>query len=397
MARTFDLVAFGATGFTGRQAVRYLEAHAPAGLRWAAAGRDRRKLEALGAPAIVVADGDDPASVDALAASARVVLSTAGPFAKYGTSLVDACVRHRTGYADITGETAWVRSLIDRHHARAAAEGTRIVPFCGFDSVPSDLGTWRLVRWLREHRGQGTRKVSASYTVRGGFNGGTLASGLAMAEAGEVGAGDVLLLNPPSHRTDDERARSPEFRGVRRDPERGVWLAPFLMASINTRVVRRSAALAEDWGEAYGPRFAYEEAHEFRKRSAAEADRAVQALLGQAFRHRWGRAALRRFGPAPGEGPSEKTMAHGFFRARFLAEADDGRKVLATMAAKGDPGNRVTVRILCEAALALATQAEALPGAPGRGGVLTPATGLGEVLWRRLEATGTTWEVEERG
>ena len=152
--RTFDLVLYGASGFVGRQCVDYIAKHAPPGaLRWAMAGPDRTTLEAVNTEAgaeveVLTADSHDRASVDRLVADTRVLLSTAGPFSLYGISVVDACVRLRTHYADITGETSWVRDVIDRYHERASADGTRIVPGCGFDSVPSDLGTYLLVRHM---------------------------------------------------------------------------------------------------------------------------------------------------------------------------------------------------------------------------------------------------------
>ena len=167
---------------TGKQAVKYFAQHAHE-LRWAIAGRNREKLEAMraqiGAPAstvpVLVAEGGDQASVDAIVSRTRVMLSTAGPFALYGSPVVDACVRFKTHYVDISGETGWVRELIDRYHQRAALEGTRIIPFCGFDSVPSDLGTYLLVRHMRRQRVP-CKEAKAFFQLYGGFNGGTIAS-----------------------------------------------------------------------------------------------------------------------------------------------------------------------------------------------------------------------------
>ena len=394
----YDVVLFGATGFTGRQTVRYFGAHAPAGVRWAAAARSREKLERLqaetGAPAIEIADKADAASVDRLASRTRVLLTTAGPFARGGDAVVDACVLHRVDYVDISGETVWVRDLVDRHHARAAAEGTRIVPSCGFDSIPSDLGTLRVATWIRERWGEDTRRVSATFDLRGGLNGGTLATAIDQEERGAGRrAEDVLLLNPPERRTDAERARSAEFAGVRYDPARRVWLAPFFMGPINTRVVRRSNALLAGWGEGYGPEFAYEEAMEHRSRVQAHVvDLGWRGLQG-AVRTAAGRRLLARLGPKPGEGPSERTLDRGWFRVRYLAEAASGRRVLATWSARGDPGNRITVKVLCEAALTLATERERLPGGAARGGVLTPATALGLPLLARLEQCGMPFTI----
>ncbi|HET9701091.1 MAG TPA: saccharopine dehydrogenase NADP-binding domain-containing protein, partial [Burkholderiales bacterium] len=261
--RDYDLVLYGASGFTGRQAAAYLARHASA-LRWAMAGRDRGKLdaarEAAGAKAdILVAEAADHRALGDLAARARVVISTAGPFALHGGALVEACVAHRTHYADITGETPWVRDLIERHHARATAGGTRLIPCCGFDSVPSDLGAWLVMRHLRERHGTGCVEVKAYYRMRGGFNGGTLASALNLQDSGQAARfRDPFLLSPGRHsRREIERNRDPEW--ISYDEAIGAWVGPYFMGPINTRVVRRSAALYKDWGERYGEDFAYQE------------------------------------------------------------------------------------------------------------------------------------------
>ncbi len=404
--RSYDLVLYGATGFTGRQAAVYLAEHAPEGLRWAIAGRSREKLAALAkevsAPAIEVADSADPVSVEALVSQARVVASTAGPFALYSEPVVAACVRHCADYVDLTGEAPWIRSLIDRFHDQAAAQGTRIIPCCGVDSVPSDLGTQAAVRWLREQLGQPTRTVSASFVFHSsGLNGGTLATALEMAEAGQENSRqDVLLLNPPGRTSPEERARSAEVEQVRYDPLRGAWLGPFIMAPINSRVVRRSNGLFALAGEAYGPEFSYQETAESRSGWAARKAALDLKIGGKVLESKVGRALVRRFGPKPGEGPSEETMRRGSVRARFVAEAQDGRQALATLSAPGDAANRVTVPCLCEAALALIEDRDKLPGGQGRGGILTPAFGLGEVLFERLRRAGFQWEigpVEARG
>src|SRR5271154_1145195 len=175
--RKYDITLYGASGFTGKQTVEYCRQFAPAGLRWAIAGRNRSKLEAVNTAGvdILVADSQDDAALDRLAAQSRVVATTAGPFSLYGTKLVEACVRHRTHYCDITGETPWIRGLIDRHHAQAMSDGTKIIPCCGFDSIPSDFGAWLTSRHIRDTLHSECSKVSASFRMGGGINGGTLA------------------------------------------------------------------------------------------------------------------------------------------------------------------------------------------------------------------------------
>ena len=402
--RPYDVILYGASGFVGRQTARYFSDHAP-GLRWAVAGRSAAKLEALRAkfiaasPGIVVADADDAAALDALAAQARVVLSTAGPFARFGSELVAACVRHGTHYVDITGETPWVRQMIDRHHDAAAKSATRIVPGCGFDSVPSDLGAWLVARALHAKHGERCVSVKACFGVRGGLNGGTAASMLNAFDEGLQGQlDDPFLLNPAGTAPADAAShRDPA--GALRDADFGGWLAPFVMGPINTRVVRRSAALLAESGP-YAPAFRYQE-YARMGRGAAGALTATTFAVGMAA----GRSALAfaplrrvaaRFMPAPGEGPSERAMDGGSFRCELVGIGERGSVQRGRIAGHGDPGNRATTIFVCESALALAQDAKHLPGGPRFGGVLTPATALGSVLAARLRAAGMTIEPFDR-
>ncbi|MEE4380358.1 MAG: saccharopine dehydrogenase NADP-binding domain-containing protein [Pseudomonadales bacterium] len=401
--REFDVVLYGATGFTGRQAVAYFARHAPAGLRWAVAGRDPHRLQGValrnGAPPWIACAADDREGLARLAARTRVVLTTVGPYARLGQALVEACVAERTHYVDITGETPWVRGLVDRLHAAAERTGTRIVPCCGYDSVPSDLGTHIAVQHLRATHGTGCVQVKAFHRGKGGLNGGTAASLLEILRTGQATAlRDPVLLNPPGMRGGDrpEAEADPLFPHWDRDAR--ALAVPFVMGPINTRVVRRSAALAEATGHGYGPGFRYREYWK------AEGPLALAEAAGLT----WGqwtlpllaalppvRRALERLLPAPGEGPSEATMDAGWFRCELIAEGEDGRRIRVTLEDRGDPGNRATVKMLCESALALAVDGDTLPGAPTLGGVLTPATAFGLVLSRRLEAAGMRFRIED--
>ncbi len=401
MTREFDVVLYGATGFTGRQTAHYFAAHSPQGLRWAIAGRNPAKLASLAAslpqpPAgLIVADGGDALAVNEMCQRTRVLLTTAGPFNRYGREVLSGCVRHRVHYVDITGETPFVRDMIHLHHDAAAETGTRIIPLSGFDSVPSDLGAFLTVKALRTAYGQGCRRVSASFKMKGGLNGGTVASGMDMAASGQMQAlEDVLLLNPPSRRSDAERDRSPDLKRSRYDARRGTWLAPFVMAPINSRVVRRSNALFAQMGASYGDEFTYEESMEVRRRLQAHLVSGGSGVAEALMRSRFGRKIVGWVTPKPGEGPTEAVMDGGFFRVRLVGTADDGREVMVTMKADGDPGNRVTVKILCESALALALNQDELPGGVNLGGILTPATGLGDVLVARLRAVGFSIETQ---
>ncbi|HUM12953.1 MAG TPA: saccharopine dehydrogenase NADP-binding domain-containing protein [Myxococcaceae bacterium] len=397
--RPIDVLLYGAGGFTGRLTVAELSRHAPPGLRWALAGRHRGKLEAArdaadgpGRPAeILEADSARPETVDAAVSRARVVLTTAGPFAAYGNPVVDACVRHRAHYVDITGETPWVADVIDRHHAQASADGTRIIPFCGFDSVPSDLGALLVVEHLRS-RGTGCAEVLAAFRLRGGLNGGTAATAVQLFESGQARrSGHPFLLDgagrPRLSREEFLRERDP--KGVRWNPDLRRWLAPFVMAMVNTRVVRRSARLAAEAGTPYGSHFAYREFMAMRSRTRATV-LAVGLAGAQLALASPLRPLLKRMLPAPGTGPSDEVQRSGWFRVDLVGTGEDGRRAFGLVKDQGDPGNTVTVKCLCEAALALAVDGARLPGGPTRGGVLTPATGLGQVLVERLRARGMT-------
>lgn len=401
--RDYDVVLYGAGGFTGKQTVAYFARHAPPGLRWAVAGRNREKLEAVknevGGAAkdahLLMAAGQDQAAVDAVVARTRVLLSTAGPFALYGTGIVDACVRLKTHYVDITGETVWVKQLIDRYHAQAAADGTRIIPFCGFDSIPSDLGSYLLVRHIQKTLGADCKQVKAYFQMAGGINGGSLATAFNLYESGQAAqARDPFLLDPPGEHSREERSRNLDPVVPFYDTDIQAWAAPFVMGPINTRVVRRSRALFDHWQSSYGAEFRYQEYMKFSgplgwlpaaglTAGAAAFETALQTPL---------RGLLKAVLPSPGDGPSEKTMNEGWFRCELIGATADGRKARGLIRDQGDPGNRATVKFLCESALALAVNTNELPGSqPGempRGGILTPATGLGEVLAERLHKAG---------
>ncbi len=360
------ICVYGATGFTGRQAA--LRVAEKGTMPFTLVGRSAEKLEAVARslprkPEIRVADSADPASVAAAVSGARVILSTAGPYTRFGDPVVDAAVAQGIDYVDITGETPWVQGVVDRHHAAAQAKGVRLVSMCGFDSVPSDLGVHLVSGALGP-----MREVYSGFSLKGGVNGGTVASALGMAATG--------LALPTG--------------AIRWDPLLERWLLPFFMAPTNTWVVARTAALLAREGAGYGPGFTYEETLETRRRAFAVAQvvgmHAARWVVGRA----WGRRWVERLAPAPGEGPSERTMDEGFFRARFVGTAVDGRRALAVVSNQGDPGNRSTVLMLVESAFALYLDRDRLPA---RAGVLTPATAFGDVLVERLRAAGMVLEV----
>lgn len=401
--RDYDITVYGATGFVGRLVVEYLAGRVPGGtLRWAIAGRNRGRLEIVrahaGAPSdVLIADSRHPSTVDAVCARTRVLLNTAGPFALYGGSVVDACVRARTHYVDITGETNWVRGLIERHHQRASADGTRIVPCCGFDSVPSDLGSYLVVRHMQREFGVSCEQVKGYFRMSGGINGGTVATALHGYESGAAQQQrDPFLLDPSQAPTRMQRERGRDVAGALYDADIGSWIGPFVMAPINTRVVRRSAALFDQWQDGYGPDFAYQEYLRYEPpfaRLKAGVSAAGLGLLAWAMHSATRRRVLQRLLPKPGEGPSVRSRDAGWFVCEMLGVAGDGRRVHGLMRHRGDPSNQATVRFVCESALCLALQEADLPGGPGRGGVLTPATALGDVLAERLRQSGMPIEI----
>jgi len=395
--RLYDVVLYGASGFVGKQTVQYFAKQGLGGqVRWAIAGRNRQKLEAVREAVgvdvdVFVADSQDQLAIDAIVAQTRVLLTTAGPFALYGNTLVDACVRFQTHYVDITGETPWIRTLIDRYHAQAAADGTRIIPCCGFDSVPSDLGTYLVAQYLQQELQVPCKQVKAYFQMFGGFNGGTLASAFNLYDSPEASRlNDPFLLNAstPSS-TQIDRNRDPQYPLF--DADLNTWVSPFFMGPVNTRIVRRSADLLQEWQEPYGPDFTYQEYLKFDEPLAwlkATGVTAGMAVMTGILQPPFVRSRLQPILPKPGEGPSEQTMNEGWFSCELVGTAVDGRKVKGLIQDQGDPGNRATVKFVCESALSLALQLHELPGGQSRGGILTPATGLGHVLAERLRQAG---------
>lgn len=406
-SRDYDIVLFGATGFTGRLVAEYLRNSAPADLRWALGGRNERKLSGLRRElhlsddvGLLVGDSHDRASLDAIAARASVVCTTVGPYARYGEELVAACVAHGTDYCDLTGEVQFIRRMIDRHHDAAMRSGARIVHCCGFDSVPSDIGCFMLHEHFRV-RGGGLRAATLYVgKTRGGFSGGTAASMLAMIEDAEHDGlvnevlRDAYSLNPEGEREGPDRAIP---SGVHRDRVRGGWTAPFIMAAVNTRVVRRSNALL---GYPYTRDFRYDEQMLFPDTAkgflmASGLTAGLTAFAGAAYFGPTRELLQRFFLPSPGEGPSQVERERGMFRISFFAEGDSPDGTITCegrVEADQDPGYGATSWMLGESALCLAFDG---PELDSPGGVLTPASCMARPLLRRLrERAGMVFEVD---
>ena len=375
--RELDVVVFGATGFVGRLVAGYLAGHAPGGVRVGLAGRSQRRLAdvraGLGTAAsawpLLVADSADPPSLAALARAARVVASTVGPYRAQGLALVQACAEAGTDYADLTGEVLFIRDSIDHCHDAAARSGARIVHCCGFDSVPSDLGVLLLHQAARADDAGDLQDTTLVVTaLRGGVSGGTLASLAGQQEEVRASAVRRQMVQDP-YALSPDRAAEPDL-GREHDLDRGtyygdlrMWVGPFAMAGINTRVVRRSNALQ---GWAYGRRFRYREVTGFGASPAAPVLAAMTAAALKAAQAglEFGpsRALLGRLLPAPGQGPGEKTRRSGYFRIQIHTRTSAGVQYLAAIEARGDPGYAATSVMLSEAALCLALDRGQLPG-----------------------------------
>ncbi|WP_229076079.1 trans-acting enoyl reductase family protein [Actinoplanes sp. DH11] len=400
-AREFDVIVYGATGFVGVLVARHLAQHAPAGTRIALAGRSPEKLESVRSRLsvdwpIVVADATDASALDAMAARTRVVITTAGPYAKYGRVLARSCAEAGTDYVDLTGEVLFARDSIDENHETARRTGARIVHSCGFDSIPSDIGVHVLHSLVQaDGAGELTDTTLVVTSLRGGVSGGTIDSMRYQADVmskdrrlRRIGASPYSLS--PNREAEPDLGRQedmPTLPASEVDPSLRGHLAPFVMASYNTRVVRRSNAL-RDW--AYGRRFRYREVMSVGTSPLSPVIAfGTKVALGGLF---VGMAVppvrfvLDRVLPKPGSGPSERTQQSGHFTMDVFTTTTTGARYTARFRAKGDPGYAATAVMLGESALALALDRDALPKVEG--GVLTPATAIGDALVDRLRTAG---------
>jgi short subunit dehydrogenase-like uncharacterized protein len=410
--REFDIVLYGATGFVGKLTAEYL-ARAGTGARIALAGRSTERLlavrEGLGESAqswpVLVADAGSPSTLDEMAARTQVVVTTVGPYTRYGLPLVAACAAAGTDYADLTGEAMFIRETIDLYHKQAADTGARIVHACGFDSIPSDMSVYALYRAARDD-GAG-ELLSTDFVVRsfsGGLSGGTIASMMDVLHAASSDP-DLRrkLADPYTLSTDrgaePELGRQPDLpwrRGRQIAPElTGLWTVGFVMASINTRIVRRSNALL-DW--AYGRRFRYSENMSMGSSSLAPLASAVLSGVGNAmfglgsrYFRLLPRRLLERIAPKPGTGPSPATRERGYYRIETYTTTTSGARYVARMEQQGDPGYKATSVLLGECALALALDRDKLSNLRG---VLTPAAAMGDVLLARFPAAGVSLQTE---
>ncbi|MHC4390941.1 MAG: saccharopine dehydrogenase family protein [Planctomycetota bacterium] len=403
--REFEVVVFGATSFVGQILCRYLHRRFPASddLRWAIAGRNPAKLDAINQElgtslTTLVSDAQDSAALESMATRTRVVCTTVGPYAFYGSKLVAACVTSGTDYCDLTGEPQWMRRMIDEHEVQATETGARVVHACGFDSIPSDLGVWFTQREALQRFGAPCAQIRMGLkAARGGVSGGTVAS---LVNAVQEASADrelrrqlqnPYLLCPVG---EQEGVRQPNVTRPTYDDELRAWLAPFVMAAINTRVVHRSHALA---GRPWGDDFRYDESMLMGPglRGRLRATATSVGLGGTLALLALGptRALLRKTVlPKPGEGPSPAKQKAGFFDLRFFGRTGAGQRLRTKVTGDRDPGYGSTAKMLGEAAVCLARETpEAVPG-----GFLTPSIAMGEPLLGRLEKhAGLAFEVLE--
>ena len=385
MDREYQIILYGATGFTGKLCAEYLRDNYPE-INWAIAGRDNQKLNDLKDSLnlncdIYVASGHDKESIDNFVSKTRVVLSTAGPFARYSNLIVKSCVENKTHYTDITGENHWVKDLIDEHHDKASEEGTRIIPSCGYDSIPSDMGVFYSVQQM----GKPIKKVTVYHSGQGGVSGGTTETMFTIGPLPKEKR-DPFLLNPKNSVSKKQRKLSKDGFEIKKIENTDSYSGIGLMSFANTRVVRRSSALYDADQKNYGSDFIFRELGSYpSKRSARLASFGLIfafLVISTPLRH-----IVRRFLPKPGEGPDKVTRENGWFRGLFKVEAEDGEVKFFQIYGDGDPGYKATAQMVCESAITLATCDNL-----NSGGVLTSAYGLGNALLERLSKSGIKFE-----
>lgn len=408
--RNFDIVLMGATGFTGRLVAEYLLKTVGVNkeVRWALAGRNFGKLEKIrhelgeeNSDALTLellqADSHDFESLVRMVKQTKVVCTTVGPYALYGSELVRACVQEGTDYCDLAGEVQWIREMIDTYHDAAVEKGAKIVNCCGYDSIPSDLGTLMMQQAMKEKTGEYAEEVKYfAGKSKGTLSGGTIASMLNVAQEAKKKEVRRILGNPYGL-SPDKSTHGPDGsdqNGTRFDEDIQGWTGPFVMAAINTRIVRRSNALM---GLKYGKNFRYSEVMSFPKgfkgwRMATSLSLGLVSFLALAAIPPTRKLLQATVLPKPGEGPSREIQESGFFNTHLIAKQGE-RRLYGLVRGERDPGYAGTAIMLAQSALCLAKDRDKLPE---RAGLLTPASAMGEVLIDRLREAGMTFNVSEK-
>ena len=385
--RDFDVIVYGASGFTGRLVAEYLQQRYGDDdtVRWAMAGRNADKLaqvrDEMGIAAdtpLIVADGDDEASLQAMVARGKAIITTVGPYQTYGNTLLAVCAKTGTDYLDLCGEPVWMRHMIDAHESTAKASGARIVFSSGFDSIPSDLGVWKLQQHCIEQTGVPSARIRCRVRkMQGTFSGGTAASFTATLAAARDPEILALLRDPFSLVPDFDGPAQPHGNKPYYEEDLGSWVTPFIMATINTRNVHRSNALL---GFPYGRDFVYDEMV-----LTGPGDKGEHIAKALADRD----DMSSKDGPKPGEGPDKEERENGFYDMLFIADTADGPIKFAVTGDR-DPGYGSTSKMLSEAALCLVKDATDTPA-----GIHTTASAMGQKLIDRLVANaGLTFSLE---
>ncbi|MEM7077221.1 MAG: saccharopine dehydrogenase NADP-binding domain-containing protein [Pseudomonadota bacterium] len=390
MQRPYDIIVWGASGFTGRLCAQYLQQQYGQGnLRWAIAGRNPEKLDSVKpVPEVEVLEADsfDKESLTELVKQTKVILTTVGPYARYGSLLVEVCAEQGTHYCDLTGETYWLRRMIDAHQETAQDSGAILVPMSGFDSIPSDLGCFVVQNNFIEAHGKPADEVKfRTLKAKGGFSGGTIDSMMAMMEAAKEDRSILKILSDPyALNSRRDGLDGPDSNTPFYDEDFQSWVGPFVMAPVNTRVVRRSNELL---GYRYGHDFRYHEgmltqAGPLGAVGAGAIAAGMGTFAGLAMLEPT-RKLLQRVLPKPGEGPSEDMIENGFFEVELMAKHSDlpGAKLGVKVSGKGDPGYGSTSKMLAETAACLAQDEPSVGG-----GFWTSASALGDKLVERLSS-----------
>jgi len=383
--REFDIIVFGASGFTGRLVAEYLQAeYGGTDLKWAMAGRNGAKLVAVRTEMgvsenveIVSADSSLPESLAVMASRTKAVITTVGPYQLYGEPLLKACVETGTDYVDLCGEPAWMKDMIDRYDDAAKASCARIVLSCGFDSIPFDLGVYHFQKHAIENKGGPAPRIRCRVRgMKGTFSGGTAASLTGTMERAKKQPEILDWLKDPFSLSPESGPAQPIIHKPMEEPDLGSWSTPFIMASINTKNVHRSNALL---GYKYGRDFQYGEM--VLTGPGEKGEKLAKAI-----------ASAKPFGenpPAPGEGPSKEERDNGSYDVMFLGDAPDGTKIITSVKGDRDPGYGSTSKMIAESAMTLVKDVQ------GEGGVMTPAPAMAEALIDRLKAhAGLTFAIE---
>ncbi len=401
MSKEFDIIIWGATGFTGRLVAEYIfKNYSSEKLNWAIAGRDKKKLINVrdkiadeNIP-IIIADSFDEMSLTKMTQKTKVICSTVGPYSKYGSLLVKSCIKTNTHYCDLAGEAQWIRKIVDTYHQEAKNKKIRIVNSCGFDSIPSDIGVYFIYKNLPDVNIK-LDKISMRVSgFKGSLSGGTYASmNNIITEASKDRLIGKILTNPYGLNPEGQRS-GPDKRDlnkVKYDEDSKSWIAPFMMAGINTKIVRRSNALSN---YSYGKNFTYDESimtgDGFRGRI-----KAIISVLPLIFLSAKPGSLLKRifnfFTPKPGQGPNENERENGYYSMRFYIRYNDKSRALVRVTGDRDPGYGSTSKMLAESAICLSKDS-----LKDTYGVITPSIAMGDQILDRLQAkAGLTFKFIE--